>query len=118
MSEANTLLPLLIEPEDLQEALSQSNSHLILLVDLRSEANFLQGHIHGAQLVLPSETQAKAPFPGLAPSDAQLTQLMQRIGLTKDSHVVVYDDEGGGWAGRFIWLLDEIGHQEYSYLNG
>jgi thiosulfate/3-mercaptopyruvate sulfurtransferase len=31
---------------------------------------------------------------------------------------VVYDDEGGGWAGRFIWTLDIIGHKNYSYLNG
>lgn len=31
---------------------------------------------------------------------------------------VVYDDEGGGWAGRFIWLLDVIGHKHYHYLNG
>jgi thiosulfate/3-mercaptopyruvate sulfurtransferase len=31
---------------------------------------------------------------------------------------VVYDDEGGGWAGRFIWLLDVIGHGRYHFLNG
>lgn len=31
---------------------------------------------------------------------------------------MVYDDEGGGWAGRFIWLLDVIGHTRYHYLNG
>ena len=31
---------------------------------------------------------------------------------------MVYDDEGGGWAGRFIWLLDVIGHHRYHYLNG
>jgi thiosulfate/3-mercaptopyruvate sulfurtransferase len=31
---------------------------------------------------------------------------------------VVYDDEGGGWAGRFIWLLDVIGHSHYHYLDG
>jgi len=31
---------------------------------------------------------------------------------------VVYDDEGGGWAGRFIWLLDVIGHTKYHYLDG
>jgi len=31
---------------------------------------------------------------------------------------VVYDDEGGGWAGRFIWMLDVIGHQKYHYLDG
>ena len=31
---------------------------------------------------------------------------------------MVYDDEGGGWAGRFIWLLDVIGHGRYHFLNG
>lgn len=116
--EANTLLPLLIEPEALHTLLSQPASHAILLVDLRSEQNFLLGHIPNAQLVQPNETQASTAPVGLAPSDTQLTQLMQRIGLTEDTHVVVYDDEGGGWAGRFIWLLDEIGHTQYSYLNG
>ena len=118
MPEANELLPLLIEPENLQEALTKDDSHSILLVDLRSEESFLKGHIPGAQHVLPSETQAGPPTPGFSPSDARLTQLMQRIGLTDGSHVVVYDDEGGGWSGRFIWLLDEIGHNNYSYLNG
>ena len=88
------------------------------MVDLGSQERFLQAHIPNANLVLPSETQAGPPFPGLSPTDTQLTLLMQRIGLTENSHVVVYDDEGGGWAGRFIWLLDEIGHTQYSYLNG
>ena len=38
--------------------------------------------------------------------------------MTPDTHIVCYDDEGGGWAGRFIWTLDVIGHNNYSYLNG
>ena len=118
MLEVEQLLPLLIEPEELQKALSFNQNSTILLVDLASEERFLQAHVPGAKLILPSETQAGSPTPGFSPSDAQLTLLMQRIGLSEDSHVVVYDDEGGGWAGRFIWLLDEIGHTKYSYLNG
>ena len=118
MSEAKNLLPLLLEPDSLQQALSSKQADNILLVDLGSEARFSQAHIPNARLIQPSETQAGPPIPGLSPSDAQLTQLFQRIGFTEDSHVVVYDDEGGGWAGRFIWLLDEIGHSKYSYLNG
>ena len=35
-----------------------------------------------------------------------------------DKLVIVYDDEGGGWAGRLIWTLDMIGHKHYRYLNG
>ena len=30
----------------------------------------------------------------------------------------MYDDEGGGWAGRFAWTLDVIGHDGWTYLNG
>ena len=43
---------------------------------------------------------------------------MAKLDLTPDKQVVVYDDEGGGWAGRFIWLLDCLGHSRYSLLNG
>lgn len=117
MSDVSFPLDLLIEPETLQSAISKQNRDIII-VDLGSEERFLEGHIPNARLVLPSETQAGPPIPGLAPSDEQLTALMQKIGLTEQAHVIVYDDEGGGWAGRFIWLLDEIGHTQYSYLNG
>lgn len=118
MPSNHNFLPLMIEVEDLQAVLSTDDHPSLLLVDLGAEERFLNAHIPNARLVLPGETQAGQPVPGLAPSDEKLTQLMQRIGLTEDTHVVVYDDEGGGWAGRFIWLLDEIGHTRYSYLNG
>lgn len=118
MSDLLETMTLLIEPDTLQNALDLTTDDDIIIVDLGSQERFLQAHIPNAQLVTPSETQAGPPIPGFAPSDAQLTELMQRIGLQANSHVVVYDDEGGGWAGRFIWLLDEIGHTKYSYLNG
>ena len=118
MSQDLNLLPLLIEVEQLNEVLSGPKKESLLLVDLAKEERFLQAHLPGARLVTPGETQSGPPVPGFAPSDEQLTLIMQRIGLTPDSHVIVYDDEGGGWAGRFIWLLDEIGHHHYSYLDG
>ncbi len=118
MPDSGNILPLLIEVEDLQKAFTDLNKSHLIVVDLCNEDRFLQAHIPGAKHILPSETQAGPPIPGLSPSNAQLTELMQRIGLSQESHVIVYDDEGGGWAGRFIWLLDEIGHTKYSYLNG
>ena len=118
MTQAIKLLPLLIEAEELNQALSGPDKDKFLLVDLGSEERFIQAHLPGARLVVPGETQSGPPVPGFAPSDERLSSLMQRIGLQTDSHVIVYDDEGGGWAGRFIWLLDEIGHNRYSYLNG
>lgn len=109
-------LPLLLEPADLQAHLTADK---LLIVDLCSEDNYLAGHIPGAVHVPPKSMLAGAPpAPGRIADTDKLEALFERLGLTPDTHVVVYDDEGGGWAGRFIWTLDAIGHRQYSYLNG
>lgn len=110
------MLPLIIEPDQLHGIIAQRN---LLIVDLCSEQSYREGHIAGAVSVLPAETIAGiAPAVGKLPTLEQLQKLFNRIGLSPETHVVVYDDEGGGWAGRMIWLLDVIGHSSYSYLNG
>ena len=110
------LLPILIESSDLN---TQLNHEKLLIVDLSSESSFSIGHIPGAVYVSPRElVRGQPPAPGLLPSLDRLEALFSRLGLTEDTHVVAYDDEGGGWAGRFIWTLDVIGHKKYSYLNG
>jgi thiosulfate/3-mercaptopyruvate sulfurtransferase len=109
-------IPLLLEPEQLEELIGQPS---LLIIDICNPARYQEGHIEGAVHISPGETQlGTPPAPGKMPSEESLDQLCKKIGLTDDKHVVVYDDEGGGWAGRFIWLLDSIGHVKYSYLNG
>lgn len=110
-------LPLIIEPEDLDPLLESRDE--LLLIDLCHPERYMGGHLPGAVYVHPQETLlGYPPAPGKLPTVEALQALTTRIGLTPDTHVVVYDDEGGGWAGRFIWLLDCIGHTRYSYLNG
>ncbi|MDN3637284.1 rhodanese-like domain-containing protein [Simiduia curdlanivorans] len=110
------MLPLIIEPAQLAQELSNPK---LLLIDLCNEQTYHAGHIPNAHSVLPQEIMAGTPpAVGKQPDEARLTALFSRLGLTAEHHVVVYDDEGGGWAGRMIWLLDVIGHQKYSYLNG
>ena len=43
---------------------------------------------------------------------------MQRLGVNKDSQVVVYDSTGGGMAGRLWWQLKFYGHEQVALLNG
>ncbi len=112
----SSTLPLLLEPEMLKQHLHQAN---LLIVDLCSEESYNAGHIPGAQYVPPmSLMKGQPPAPGRIAEIERLESLFERLGLTPNTHVVVYDDEGGGWAGRFIWTLDAIGHKHYSYLNG
>ncbi|RLU08561.1 thiosulfate sulfurtransferase [Pseudomonas prosekii] len=109
-------LPLVIEPSDLLPRLDAAE---LILVDLTSSARYTEGHLPGARFVDPKRTQlGQPPAPGLMPPKAALEALFGELGHNPDAAYVVYDDEGGGWAGRFIWLLDVIGHSKYHYLDG
>lgn len=109
-------LPLVIEPAELIKVLEAPE---LILVDLTSVARYHEGHISGARFVDPKQTQrGLPPAPGLLPEQAALETLFTELGHHDQVQYVVYDDEGGGWAGRFIWLLDVIGHTKYHYLNG
>jgi thiosulfate/3-mercaptopyruvate sulfurtransferase len=105
----------LIEPEALDTVPTATR----LLVHIASAAAYAAAHIPGAVLVEPGElVSGIPPAPGKLPDLPRLERLFGRLGLTPETTVVAYDDEGGGWAGRLIWTLDVIGHARWAYLNG
>lgn len=109
-------LPLIIEVDQFQKL---SGSPDLLPVAVCQPRVFAACHLPGSALVQPAElVSGISPAVGKLPSVDQLSALFSRIGLTSEKHVIAYDDEGGGWAGRLIWTLDVIGHRNYSYLNG
>ncbi|NHO86231.1 sulfurtransferase [Pseudoteredinibacter isoporae] len=108
-------MPLIVEPEAFQQ---QEQSDRLIIVDLCDRDTYLRGHIPGAIHIDPKATTRGGQPPGLLPEEAELKAIVEKLGLQEDSHLLVYDNEGGGWAGRFIWLLDCINVQSYSYLNG
>lgn len=115
-SEAN-LLPLIVEPEQLAEHLD-TPSLMVIDVPMRAES-YAEGHVPGALFLDKARLMRGAgEAPCREPSVEQLSALFSELGLTRDTHVVAYDDEGGGWAGRLLWTLELIGHTRYSYLNG
>ncbi|MDD7805377.1 MAG: rhodanese-like domain-containing protein [Endozoicomonas sp. (ex Botrylloides leachii)] len=91
-----------------------------LIIGTTQRRLYHQCHIPTAVNIAPEELVANIPpATGKLPSLNQLEALFSRLGyLGKDQHLIIYDDEGGGWAGRFIWTLDMIGHSNYSYING
>ena len=109
-------LPLLIEPEQLEPCLADP---AILVVDLSDPARYLAGHISGAvHLDYSDLIRAEPPAMGLLPREARLSAVLSRLGFTPERHVVAYDDEGNGRAGRLLWTLATLGHEHMSLLNG
>lgn len=109
-------LPLILEVEQFQAELNTSN---IIVLDLSQSTSYLENHIPGAFFLDYSWiTKAQNPVMGLLPDVEQLNRVLSAFGITEDSHIVAYDDEGGGRACRLLWTLDILGHKHFSLLNG
>lgn len=117
MSDAN--LALLLTPLQLKDAIEQRPRNSIIVVDLSSDENYQRGHIEGA-LHFPSGQLISGvkPAPGQLPSLEALQASLAALGFDGSQHLVAYDDQGGPWAGRFIWTLNLFGFENVSFLDG
>nr|VFJ56471.1 MAG: thiosulfate/3-mercaptopyruvate sulfurtransferase [Candidatus Kentron sp. FW] len=108
--------PLLIEPETLE---MYRDAEDLLIVDVSRAKSYAIAHIPQAVYLEYADLNLKnPPVAGLLPDVRHLGRLFSSIGLSPATHVIAYDDEGGGKAGRLIWTLHLIGHERCSILNG
>lgn len=109
-------LPLVIDPNQLEDIMATDN---IVLVDMCKPDQYAKGHIASAvYLDYPLIISGEKPVMGRLPDIEKLNQALSTLGITKDSHVIAYDDEGGGRAARLIWTLHSLGHNKASILDG
>lgn len=119
VTEATISQPKLIRPEDLLSRFDQIEPVNTSLIHVAAPEAFHQYHLPGALLVEPSSLMlGQPPAPGRLPGLERLEALFGQLGYRSDQHFILYDDEGGGWAGRFAWTLDVLGHHQWSYLDG
>ncbi len=110
------VLPFLVEPDQLEQAL---RTDALLVVDVNDEAAYAQCHVPGAvNLPYRALVVAKPPAMGLLPGEGRLIEILSFLGVTPEIHVVAYDSEGNGKASRLLWTLDAVGHSRSSLLNG
>jgi thiosulfate/3-mercaptopyruvate sulfurtransferase len=109
-----------IEPRELAARLSAKDRHNdLIVVHVAEERSYLEGHVPGALHVLPRDlVGGQRPATGLLPSRERLEHVFASLGHRDSATYVAYDDEGGGWAGRFIWTLDAVGIERWLYVDG
>ncbi|MEP7126007.1 MAG: sulfurtransferase [Byssovorax sp.] len=88
----------------------------------RGADEYLRGHIPGAAFVdLDLDLAApKGSGPGRhpLPTSTEFARMLARIGVTRGSIIVAYDDAGGAFAARMWWLLRWFGHPGACVLDG
>ncbi|MCZ4410601.1 sulfurtransferase [Cryomorphaceae bacterium 1068] len=101
----------------------------IVLIDARGGKDpkeaYEQKHIKGARYVdleyelsdIKKDLSKGGRHP--LPTPRAFGKVLGRLGITPQSRVVVYDDQGGAnAAARFWWMLRSIGHRRVQVLNG
>lgn len=98
---------LLIQPEELKTLIDRKAPD-IRVIDVREKIKYLAGHIPGAVNVWrPDIVDKNHPLPGMMASQAQIEELMGRLGISHRDTVVIYSD--GPDNGRLWWILAYYG---------
>ena len=118
----NTLSPV-IKPEDLTW-LNQDEEIVIIDASAGSKTRYDEQHLTGALFVDVNEDLAAIDDFAVGgrhplPSFEQFASVLQKLGITKDTLVIVYDDKNGGnAAARLWWMLRSIEHEKVQVIDG
>lgn len=104
------------------------NNEQVILIDSRygNEAHqeYLKGHLKGALFVDLDQDLADIkdnPAHGgrhPLPTVKHFVGVLNRLGISNGSRVVIYDNNSGAFASRMWWMLKSIGHEKVHVLDG
>lgn len=113
---------------EVNELLKISDNQNLRIFDVRtgpsSKNEYLKKHLKNAAFVDLNSDLAEIDNPKSGgrhplPKFENFIKTLGRLGIDKDSHVVIYDDKNGAnAAARFWWMLKAVGHKNVRVLNG
>lgn len=79
-----------------------------------------EGHIPGARFadLFTQFSDPSSALPFTRPTVRQFESAAGRLGIGRETHVVIYDSLVGQWASRLWWVFRSFGHPAVSVLNG
>ena len=97
----------------------EKNLGKVRVLDIRSEENYNKGHIPGA--VYFPRTNFLRTFndvPNIVTDAKTFSKHLRKAGISKDTHVIVVDDNNMLWGSRLHWTLDYFGIKASSLHGG
>ena len=102
----NFHLPIVCDVHTLQTLIQKKT---VRIVDVRKEEDYQQEHI---------PTAVSIPFAQILKKDSphEIINILQNMGISDATPVVVYDDTFGALAARVAWTFQYIGHTNTALL--
>lgn len=104
-----------IELANLKAKLARHMPHL-LLVDVRSPADYLRGHLPGA-INLPATLTVNQSDQDDMASLRQMRRILSQAGILHTDYLVLYDNGLLKRAAHVFWVLETYGHKNVSVLD-
>jgi thiosulfate/3-mercaptopyruvate sulfurtransferase len=114
---------------EVEELLKMYKSVNVMIFDVsnnkNAKTNYEREHIEGAFFVdlntqladIKSDFSEGGRHP--LPKIESFAKTLSDIGISKDKHIIIYDDNNGSNASaRFWWMLKSVGHEKVQVLNG
>lgn len=87
--------------------------------DIDSHQEFEQQHIPGARFFyIDKICDQNSNLPHMLPNAAHFSEAVSELGVSNDSHIVVYDSAGLFSAARVWWTFKVFGHDNIQVLDG
>ena len=108
----------LISIEQVRNKLETSD--LYLPVEISSVEEFQKGHIAGSANVWRPDFRSKTftDYKGIICSEVELEIMLQNLGVSQSTILLLYDAKGGCDAMRLAWVFDYYGYKNYKIING
>jgi thiosulfate/3-mercaptopyruvate sulfurtransferase len=106
INKISTTLNLLCDVDTLRSLIKENK---VRVVDVRKKDDYLKGHV---------PTAVCLPLAELLSDDSpeSITNILNNLGISDNTPVVVYDDTFGALASRVAWSFKFVGHKDVSLL--
>lgn len=90
----------------------------VRIIDMRPASAYADGHIPGAATVPVDSISSTINNISMEFDRDEVQSALNRIGLTPEMTVVIYDNLGMMNSARMFWTLEYVGHDDVRVLNG
>ena len=104
-----------ISAKDLAQLVKKEN---VVIVSARNEADYSKKHIKDAVNLYHNDLYKTEGVDALLKPAEEIAVILGNKGISETSKIVIYDDGENKLAGRIYWILDYLGAQDISILDG